>query len=235
MSSQPGVFVDTSVLIDYCRPYAEDHDCTQLVLDNASVPLVMSDFIKDKFSTLMKQRQDLYTKFFEEVPRYFDDIKNPTEAEMQVAREKIFDIGYIEQIVSSDIHASAENDLQILKSKFGDMTPHEFLRKIDDIQQRAQTEESAINQVSETVPCRIHSTLEPYLHSTLSDEMRATAVAHAVSHLQGKSSNRLLVRHGDPAFRFKEEINNQIQTWVSSRATLEIISPRQAAEAFDAN
>jgi predicted nucleic acid-binding protein len=232
--SNTEVFVDTSVLTDYCRPYSGHHQYSKKVLDEVTVRLVTSDDLKDRFSNLMKQRQDLYTTYFRELPRYFENIREPAEAEIEVAESRMFDIDHLNQVLEYNLHPNLESDLRALQNMFSNGSPHEFLREIDNIQQRAESGESAIVKLSDTVPCRIHTTIEPYLTSLLQDELAVIGAGHAITYLQDKDSSRFLVRHGTPLFECSDEINNLVGQWMSKRATLEIISPKQVVESASA-
>ncbi|QLH76550.1 hypothetical protein HZS55_04185 [Halosimplex rubrum] len=228
-STSPKIFFDNSVLSDYCRIYADNHEYANKVFSEYDGEVWVGEFGEERFDEETSNRQRLFSYLKDEISGRISSHSSLSGEEVkEEIREEVLDV---DRINSSLLFPIKENHTDIIEHVCEELerkSPKDLLEEIRDLSRAARTLESNLKRtkIDERQPRRPEPLFRAMVVSHVENEIQAKNVVDAVFWSRETGGEHILIRNSDDGYQNRDGVNAGIETKMSHQDQLEIESPK---------
>lgn len=219
------VFVDISVLIDYCTPYTDSHQAASDLLDNIHADggsIVVSKRAGKQFISKIANQQKLFQYLFREASRCIKDYSQSTV----VFKGEVLHREALSSELGIDI--DSKYDLNSLREHLEKVGIHEFRREIDTFQRISHRQQHRLEtgMIDERYELGGQDTFQVKItvESMTNDEAQVESLVDGIYWCSSATGENILISHSDPVYENKDDFLEKLP----SHHDPSIVSPTDA-------
>lgn len=213
-SSTQELFVDNSVLLDFCRPYVEQYEETEDVLTNLAVEKTISKFGGKQFNNQTSNRQQLLSHIHTEISEAQREYLEESESDLdEYVLENILTRDELEAALPFGLSDGYGFKIEELRDLFRELGPDEFLKEVASIQTEAMTQEEKIERkivIDNRFEGRRNTMAAALLSDAIDNQIQQRVLVEAARWESKGRGDILLVSSSNEAYGRQGKINGSL-------------------------